>query len=289
MSLNKQILGLALCCAVLCVACWLLFAGRHEPELLAWHYPNLAALPYGQVLSTVLAARGLRPPRDDSLQLTGEFTDWAWGGPWCCSGLSWRGLRWQRRLLLWSVKPAEADMADALPQWRETAAPMPAQRGKSLAFLLPPALLALAAVLACWRGYAVTTLPASRALRRLRRAGAEESSAEELVQLMRGVLGAGWELRYPSAVCAFTSLATVLPGLLTELAQQLDRERFAGCVPSPRQRRSRLELIRRCLELVRMLPPQARARSRQSRDLGTGGAPSVIRRPGFERLRGGSS
>ena len=45
-----------------------------------------------QVLVTIVEARGLRPPADDSLRVYEPDVDWAWGGSWRCRGICWRGL-----------------------------------------------------------------------------------------------------------------------------------------------------------------------------------------------------
>lgn len=256
MALKTKMLWLVLFCAVMALALWLALAARTGPELSAFHYPELASMPFGQPLATVVQARGLRPPADDSLRVYETDIDWAWSGPWRCRGICWRGLCWQRRLLLWSVVPDDAAMAGAVPQWRKAlAAEVPAWSDDAdEPRCLTPQLLALAVVLALLRWRRSAMQPAVRALRRLRRDDAVAIPADELARIVRAGLGGRWELQEPAGAKVSPALTAALPGLLAELVTQLDRERYAGVMPTSRQRRSRLDLARHCLELARALP-----------------------------------
>lgn len=253
MALKMKILWLALFCTAMALALWVSLAARTGPE---YDYPALSVPPFGQVLVTIVEARGLRPPADDSLRVYEPDVDWAWGGSWRCRGICWRGLCWQRRLLLWSVRPDDAAMASAAPQWRSaTTSEVPSWSADAAEpRCLTPQLLALAVVLALLRWRRSAMQPAARALRRLRRDSAADIPADELAQIIRAGLGGAWEVPVPAGADVSPALTAALPGLLTELVTQLDRERYAGVMPTSRQRRSRLDLARHCLELARALP-----------------------------------
>lgn len=255
MALKMKMLWLALFCTAMALALWVSLAARTGPE---YDYPALSVPPFGQVLVTIVEARGLRPPADDSLRVYEPDVDWAWGGSWRCRGICWRGLCWQRRLLLWSVRPDDAAMASAAPQWRKAASSMSEVPSWSAdateSRCLTPQLLALAVVLALLRWRRSAKQPAVRALRRLRRDSAADIPADELAQIIRAGLGGAWEVPVPAGANVSPALTAALPGLLAELVTQLDRERYAGVMPTSRQRRSRLDLARHCLELARALP-----------------------------------
>ena len=252
MALKMKMLWLALFCTAMALALWVSLAARTGPE---YDYPALSVPPFGQVLVTIVEARGLRPPADDSLRVYEPDVDWAWGGSWRCSGICWRGLCWQRRLLLWSVRPDDAAMASAVPQWRSASSVAPALSDDAAEpRCLTPQLLALAVVLALLRWRRSAMQPAVRALRRLRRDSAADIPADELAQIIRAGLGGAWEVPVPAGANVSPALTAALPGLLAELVTQLDRERYAGVMPTSRQRRSRLDLARHCLELARVLP-----------------------------------
>ena len=253
MALKMKILWLALFCTAMALALWVSLAARTGPE---YDYPALSVPPFGQVLVTIVEARGLRPPADDSLRVYEPDVDWAWGGSWRCRGICWRGLCWQRRLLLWSVRPDDAAMASAAPQWRSaTTSEVPSWSADAAEpRCLTPQLLALAVVLALLRWRRSAMQPAVRALRRLRRDSAADIPADELAQIIRAGLGGAWDVPVPAGANVSPALTAALPGLLAELVTQLDRERYAGAMPTSRQRRSRLDLARHCLELARALP-----------------------------------
>ncbi|MGI5924975.1 MAG: hypothetical protein ACOX9E_13600 [Lentisphaeria bacterium] len=255
MSLKMKILWLLLFCAVMAPALWLLSAARHEPEFCPFHCPAAADLPFGLPQVIVVEARGLRPPADDKLPMAEKDLDWAWDGAWRCRSISRRGLRWQRRLLLWSARPTEADVIHAVPQWQSVAAATPVRSDEAgVSRCLPAFLLALAVVLALLFWRRSTMSPAQQALRRLRREDAAAMSADELAQIVRAGLGGAWKLPKSADAKAPIALTTALSSLLTELLMQLDRERYAGVTPTQRQRRSRLELARHCLALAGILP-----------------------------------